>query len=136
VLAQWTWAATILYSPAKRASRNRFATGLAKRGLPRDESARYLDYLAIDKRFIGAIKWYQAMPFARLSSPFFRTKGEVHIVWGRDDAFTGHLSIVLSRLFVSKGRLTITEIDNGTHWLVDQRPDDVARVVLDANRHF
>ncbi len=134
VLAQCTWAATALYSPSNPASRTRFAAGLARRGLPRDESARYLDYLASGKRFVGAIKWYQAMPFSPPSSTFFRAKGDVHIVWGRNDALTGHLSIMLSRLFVKRMRLKITKIDNGTHWLVDQRPEDIARAVIEAHR--
>lgn len=134
VLAQCTSAATAIYSPSKQASRNRFAAGLARRGLPQDESGRYLDYLAIGKRFVGAIKWYQAMPFSPPSSTFFRARGKVHILWGRDDALTGHLSIMLSRLFVDKRKLKITEIENGTHWLVDQRPEEVARMVIDANR--
>lgn len=130
VLAQSTRAATWLYSPSKPAARNRLAEGLARRGLPRDESARYLDYLAIGKRFVGAIRWYQAMPFSRLTSTFFRTKVDSHILWGRNDALTGHLSISLSRLFVEQHRLRITEIAGGTHWLVDQRPADVAKAVV------
>lgn len=133
VLAQSTRAATWLYSPSMPASRNRLAEGLARRGLPRDESARYLDYLAVGRRFVGAIKWYQAMPFSPLSSTFFRAKVNSHILWGRDDALTGHLSISLSRLFVERHRLKITEIAGGTHWLVDQRPADVARAVVAAN---
>lgn len=133
VLAQSTWAATMIYSPTRPASRNRFSAGLARRGLPEDESARYLDYLAVGSRFIGAIKWYQAMPFSPLSSTFFRAKGYVHVVWGRDDALTGRLSIILSRLFVSRDRLTITEIEGGTHWLVDQRVLDIAKAVIESN---
>ncbi len=134
VLAQCTGAATAMYSPSKPASRDRLAAGLARRGLPRNKSARYLDYLAIGNRFVGAIKWYQAMPFSPLSSTFFRAKGDVHIVWGRNDALTGRLSIVLSRLFVKKRQLKITEIDNGTHWLVDQRPEEITRAVIEAHR--
>jgi pimeloyl-ACP methyl ester carboxylesterase len=133
VLAQCTWAATAMYSPSKSASRDRLADGLARRGLQRDESARYLEYLEIGKRFVGAIKWYQAMPFSPPSSTFFRAKGDVHIMWGRKDALTGRLSIVLSRLFVNKQQLRITEIDDGTHWLVDQRPEDIARAVMEAH---
>jgi pimeloyl-ACP methyl ester carboxylesterase len=135
VLAQSTWVATAIYSPTRRASRNRFSASLARRGLPRDESARYLDYLATGRLFIGAIKWYQAMPFSPPSSTFFCPKVNVHIVWGRDDALTGRLSIILSRLFVSKRRLTITEIEGGTHWLVDQHPADIARAVSEAYPH-
>jgi pimeloyl-ACP methyl ester carboxylesterase len=133
VLAQWTWAATTMYAPSKPASRDRFATGLARRGLLRDESAPYLDYLGVGSRFVGAIKWYQAMPFSPLSSTFFRARGQVRIIWGRNDALTGHLSITLSRLFADKQLLKITEIENGTHWLVDQRPDEIARAVIEAN---
>jgi pimeloyl-ACP methyl ester carboxylesterase len=136
VLAQSTLAATLLYSPSRPKSRRRFANGLARRGLPPHESSRYLDYLALGKRFAGAIKWYQAMPFSRLSSTFFRGKVRTHILWGRDDALTGRLSIALSRYFVKRNLLKITEIANGTHWLVDQRPTEVARAVTAANREF
>lgn len=134
LLAQSTLAAVRLYSPSRPASRKRFAEGLARRGLARDESARYLDYLAMGRRFVGAIKWYQAMPFSPPSSTFFRIKVDSHILWGRDDALTGHLSISLSRLFVERRRLKITEIAGGTHWLVDQRPGDIAKAVVGAHR--
>jgi len=134
LLAQSTKAAVWLYSPTKPASRKRLAKGLARRGLAEDESGRYLDHLAIGKRFIGAIRWYQAMPFSPPSSTFFRVKVDSHILWGQDDALTGHFSISLSRLFVERDRLQITEIPGGTHWLVDQRPADVAKAAMASHR--
>lgn len=69
------------------------------------------------------------MPFASLSSTLFRAQNRVRIVWGEDDAVTGRLCIVLSRLFVKRTQLEITKLPGASHWLVDQRPADIAAAV-------
>jgi pimeloyl-ACP methyl ester carboxylesterase len=129
ILAQSTSAASCLYSPARARSRERFSKSLARHGLPQAQSEKYLDFLALGDRFTGAIRWYQAMPFSPPSSTWFRATNDVQIVWGQKDAVTGKLSIVLSRLFVKRHRLVITELPGASHWLVDQRPSDIAEAV-------
>jgi len=134
VLAQWTRAATWLYSPATPSSRDRFVAALARHGLPPDQSRPYLDHLGVGRRFVGAIRWYQAMPFSPPSSTLFRARSDVRLVWGEADAVTGRLSIMLTRLFVEKHRLKITELPDASHWLVDQHPEDIARAVRELVR--
>jgi pimeloyl-ACP methyl ester carboxylesterase len=130
IVSQSTRLTTLLYSPKREASRVRFATSLAERGLPLSDSAQYLDYLAVGNRFVGAIRWYQAMPFSSPKSAFFISRKPVEILWGDRDAFTGGLSIRLSQLFVPAKRLRITALNGGTHWLVDQNAQDIVQAVV------
>jgi pimeloyl-ACP methyl ester carboxylesterase len=129
VLAQWTRAATWVYSPSKPPSYRRFTAALARHGLPPYQSSEYLNYLAVGDRFVGAIRWYQAMPFSSPSLTLFRAKVPVRLVWGSADAVTGRLAIELTRLFVQRGKLKIESIAGGSHWLVDQHPADLAKAV-------
>jgi len=130
VLAQSTCLTKALYSPAKSGSRERLARFLEKSGLSASESQPYLDYLRAGNVFVGAVRWYQAMPFSPLRLAFFRTVKDVHIIVGGADYFSGGLSIAFSRLFVSPGRLKVTRVDGGTHWLLDQQPDVVAAAIV------
>jgi pimeloyl-ACP methyl ester carboxylesterase len=132
-VAQVTWLATALYSPKHSASRSRLASRLERAGLSLTDSRRYLNYLAGGGRFIGAIRWYQAMPFSPLRSSFFKSRNRVEILWGDADTFTGRLSIRLSRMFVSRGRLRVTVVPGGTHWLLDDHGDEIAQAVVRAN---
>ena len=131
VLAQSTWLSSALYSPAKGSSRARFAARLAKMGLPNHQSERYLDCLAVGRCFVGAIRWYQAMPFASPASVWFRASGTIHILWGDADRLTVRLGIVLSRWFVSRTALRVTTVHGGSHWLVDQHPDKIVQAVVE-----
>lgn len=127
--AQSTLLATTLYSPAKPSSRKRLAAELAKSGLTWSESQPYLDFMAHDNRFVGAIRWYQAMPFTSLRSAFFRMTRDAHIVVGDADEYAGRLSIELTGMFAWGKRVTVTMVDGGTHWLFDHHPEAIAAVV-------
>ena len=129
-LAQSTGLSTAAFSPKREASRRRLTAQLAKTGLPRAISAPYLEHLTAGDRFAAAIRWYQAMPLAPpQASFFFVDQCPVEIVWGRDDALTGELSVNLSRCFVEEDRLRITKIAGGTHWLLDDSPQVVTEAI-------
>jgi pimeloyl-ACP methyl ester carboxylesterase len=133
LLAQSTCLATAMYSPKQPTSRERLASRLDKAGLSLADSRRYLDHLAGGHRFVGAIRWYQAMPLSPLRSSFFISRNRVEILWGDADSLTGRLAIRLSRLFVSRKSLRVTTVRGGTHWLVDEHTDEIAQAVFRAN---
>ena len=129
LVAQSTRLAEALYSPQRPASRARFVSRLAKTGLSAHESERYLDHLAEGSRFVGAIRWYQAMPLSPPRSSFFISQNNVEILWGDADSLTGRLAIRLSHWFVSSGRLRVTILRGATHWLTDQNAGEIVQVV-------
>jgi len=78
----------------------------------------------------GAVNWYRAM---RVKGA--RAAGRVHVpslyVWSDGDAALGRQAAELTRNFVD-GDYTFVEL-SGSHWILDERPDELAAAVLD---HF
>ena len=126
LLAQSTWITAALFSPLVDQSRSRLTRQLKRTGLPPEKSEPYLRYLAKGHRFIGAIRWYQAMPFAPPATTFNRCRSVVLLIWGSEDALTTALAIKLSRLFTVKGRYRVERVAGGGHWLLGSHASLIA----------
>ena len=128
VLAQLPAIPEILFSPSKKASRRHLERFLARKGLARERAAKYLDQLSEDSLFTSAVNWYRAMPFVPIWRVLGKAKVPALIIWGSDDAFTSRRSVELSARF-TKSWFRVEEIPNASHWLLDDRPDDVASLI-------
>lgn len=128
LLAQFPLIPEILFSPARKASRKRFERFLAQKGLDRENAAKYLDQLSKDSLFTAAVNWYRAMPFLSIRRVLSKARVPASIIWGTDDAFTSRRSVELSSRFTASG-FSVERIIGGSHWLLDDRPEDIARLI-------
>lgn len=128
VLAQLPAIPEILFSPSRKASRRRFERFLALKGLGRETAAKYLDQLSEDSLFTSAVNWYRAMPFVPIRRVLGKAKVPALIIWGDGDSFTSRRSVELSARF-TESWFRIEEIPRGSHWLLDDRPDEVAKLI-------
>ena len=77
----------------------------------------------------GMIQWYRALlqtKAARLESP--RIKSAVHIIWGSRDKYLGREMAQRSLELCDHGELTFLE--NASHWVQHDEPDEVNRLIL------
>jgi pimeloyl-ACP methyl ester carboxylesterase len=129
LFAQLPMVPELCYSPARERSRSRLADFLAASGLPHRDSAPYLDHLARDSLFSGAVDWYRAMPLTPPGRLLRRCAVPAFVVWGDADRFTVRRAIELTPRYVdAPTRSTI--VAGGCHWLLDASGPDVLRAML------
>lgn len=126
--AQFTRLALRLFSPEREASKTRFARLLSSTGM-RDEDAVHWVTRMSAIRFVGAIRWYQAMPLSPLTSMVFRIRRPTTILYGTADAVSTRLSIRLSKLFDNRRMLETVELEGAGHWLLDYNAVEVREQV-------
>jgi len=79
----------------------------------------------------GAMSWYRAgagLGLKVADTPAVETP--TLYIWGRNDATVGQTAAELTADYV-KGAYTFAPVDEGTHFVVDQFPAQVARLILD-----
>lgn len=127
VAAQSTSFSKLVFSPQRRDSRARFQQFLASRGMHERESSAYLDFLAADDLFVGALRWYQSMPFSGISA-FRPCVLPTTLVWGQNDKFTVRAGIRLTRFWVHSS-FELHELPDANHWLLDYNSSEVASII-------
>jgi len=100
-------------------------------GLPGDAIDRYITPLREPGAATAAINWYRALPF---STPL---KGDVSVptlyVYGTKDAFLGRKAADLTGNYVT-APYRYEVLDGATHWMPEEVPDVVARLVTEHAR--
>jgi pimeloyl-ACP methyl ester carboxylesterase len=100
---------------------------LRSTGLPDEAIDRYVTPLREPGAATAAINWYRAMPFST------RPPGKVSVptlyVYGTKDAFLGRKAADLTGNYVL-APYTYTVLDGVTHWMPEEIPDEVARLVV------
>jgi pimeloyl-ACP methyl ester carboxylesterase len=104
-----------------------FRRSLRSSGLG-EEAARRYAARSVDGGMRGPLGWYRALPFSARDGI-----GTVHVptlmLWGRRDRFLTRKAAEGSSRWVD-GPYQFVELD-GTHWLPEEAPGDVARPILD-----
>ncbi|MFT3900089.1 MAG: alpha/beta fold hydrolase [Gordonia sp. (in: high G+C Gram-positive bacteria)] len=77
----------------------------------------------------GGLAWYRALPFA---PPTFvgRVAVPTTVVWSDRDAALGRAQAADSAKFVD-GPFTFVEINGASHWLPEERPDEITAAILE-----
>ena len=77
----------------------------------------------------GGLGWYRAMAFADPRLLRSRVPVPTTYVWSDGDVFLGRAGARLCKRYV-EAPYTFEVLAGASHWLPDERPDDVARAVL------
>ncbi|MFT4200646.1 alpha/beta fold hydrolase [Gordonia sp. (in: high G+C Gram-positive bacteria)] len=77
----------------------------------------------------GGLAWYRGLPFA---PPTYvgRIAAPTTVVWSDHDAALGRAQAADSVKFVD-GPFRFVEINGASHWLPEERPDEIATAILD-----
>lgn len=108
-----------------------FRKSLLGSGLPAEAAERYVAPLRDRTAARAAVNWYRGLPFSRPDS----TKVEVPAmyVYATGDRFLGRKAADLTANYVAAPyRYEILE--GRSHWLPEEAPDEVARLLLDHAR--
>jgi pimeloyl-ACP methyl ester carboxylesterase len=101
--------------------------GLEYADVPPQDIDVYLETLRAPGAVEAAINWYRANNIAFASIPAVSVP--TLYVWGTADATVGRHAAELTQQFV-KGSYRFVEIDGGSHFIVDQFPDRIARLTM------
>jgi pimeloyl-ACP methyl ester carboxylesterase len=100
-------------------------------GLPDEAIDRYITPLREPGAATAAINWYRGMPFSK------RPPGKVQVpalyVYGTKDAFLGRKAADLTGDYV-EAPYRYEVLDGVTHWMPEEIPDVVARLVIEHAR--
>jgi len=127
--AQSLTLAAALFSPRKLSSARRLVAFLSARGLKKADAAEYADYLSGDRRFEGALRWYQAMPFSSLRSTWTKATVPATVIWGICDPFTNGRSIDLTARW-TLAKCSTHRLPDAGHWLPDYNAESVAKILV------
>ena len=110
--------------PGKRA----FLQTLIRSGLPEVRAVGYVDALSQPGAFRGPLNWYRAAPFtfprrAAVTTPTM-------YVYSTGDFALGRAAADLTARYVD-GPYRYEVLDGVSHWIPEEAPDTVARLVLD-----
>jgi pimeloyl-ACP methyl ester carboxylesterase len=107
----------------------RFRQQLVQTGLPAEDADLYLSHLAEQGAATGALNWYRAMPF---ETPWKMSPVSVPVlyVYAGNDAALGRKAADLTEGFV-QGDYRFEVLRDASHWLPEERPAEIARLVLD-----
>lgn len=75
----------------------------------------------------GGLNWYRSLPLATLKD-FAKVSVPTTFVWSDDDAALGRKMAELTPNYVT-GPYELVEL-TGSHWLLEERPDDVAEAII------
>lgn len=127
-LAEWLLAAGDF-----AAVRHMFGRLPAIRGaFPAEEIERYVDALRPRGALTAALRYYRALarePDGASLAMRARSTAETLVIWGRRDPALG--VELLKGLERQAARLTIHQIPTAGHWVQNEAPDEVNRVLLD-----
>jgi pimeloyl-ACP methyl ester carboxylesterase len=103
---------------------------LAKTGLSEDAIDRYVTPLKEPNAARAAINWYRGAPLSK------RADGKIRVptlyVYATEDAFLGRKAADLTANYVD-APYRYEVLEGRTHWLPEEAPEDVARLLLE---HF
>jgi pimeloyl-ACP methyl ester carboxylesterase len=110
------------------------ARALVRSGLPPEAAQRYASRLQDPGAARGALNWYRGMPLSRSRSRTRPASGPVRVptlyVYATGDAFLGRRAAELTARHVA-APYRFEVLDGASHWLPDEAPDLVARLLLE-----
>ena len=108
-----------------------FRRGLVKSGLTEEAADRYATPLRDRAAARAAVNWYRGLPLSRAP------KGKVTVpamyVYATDDQFLGRKAADLTADYVA-APYRYEVLEGRTHWLPEEAPEDVARLLVEHTR--
>jgi len=108
-----------------------FRRGLVKSGLTEEAADRYATPLRDRAAARAAVNWYRGLPLSRAP------KGKVTVpamyVYATEDQFLGRKAADLTADYVA-APYRYEVLEGRTHWLPEEAPDDVARLLVEHAR--
>jgi len=108
-----------------------FRRGLVKSGLTEEAADRYATPLRDRAAARAAVNWYRGLPLSRAP------KGKVTVpamyVYATEDQFLGRKAADLTADYVA-APYRFEVLEGRTHWLPEEAPDDVARLLVEHAR--
>jgi pimeloyl-ACP methyl ester carboxylesterase len=108
-----------------------FRRGLTDGGLPAELVERYYEQLRQPGALTAALNWYRALP---LQTGGLRRAREVTVptlyVWSTGDFALGRTAAELTARYVS-GPYRFEVLEGVSHWIPEEAPDEVVRLVLE-----
>jgi pimeloyl-ACP methyl ester carboxylesterase len=106
-------------------------SSMRRSGLSEERAREYLERLKEPGAVTGALNWYRAFPF---EAGAIRQAGPVPVptlyVWSTSDVALGRKAAELTGRYVS-GPYRFEILDGVSHWIPEESPDAVVRLVLD-----
>lgn len=113
-----------------------FDTATRKEAFTEDDVEKYVSSWKEPGALTGAINYYRAIPNAsywrELGKPrnFPPIKAPTLLIWGEDDPFLGKQLIENTEEFIN-APFRLEYIQNCSHWVQQEAPDEVNRLILD-----
>lgn len=103
---------------------------LVRSGMSPAMLAAYRRGIVEDGALPGALNWYRALPVRGAPRGMGRrVTVPTTYVWSDQDVALGRRGAELCRSFVT-GDYRFVELEGASHWLLDERPDDVAEAII------
>lgn len=107
-----------------------FRRQLVASGMPDEFVDDYLSLLREPGAARGALNWYRALPFSPANSVGPVTSVPTMYVYGTNDIALGRTAADLTAHYVT-APYRYEVLDGASHWLPEQHPADIARLVLE-----
>ncbi|MCU4183343.1 alpha/beta fold hydrolase [Acidiferrimicrobium sp. IK] len=102
---------------------------LARTGLDRSSAARYARRAAVASDMTTTLNWYRAIPFA-VAEKLGRISVPALFIYGSGDSFISAAAVEACGAWVSAA-YRYEELPGAGHWLPEDRPEDVSRLLLE-----
>jgi len=108
-----------------------FRRGLVKSGLTEEAADRYATPLRDRAAARAAVNWYRGLPLSR--APEGKVTVPAMYVYATEDQFLGRKAADLTADYVA-APYRFEVLEGRTHWLPEEAPDDVARLLVEHAR--
>jgi pimeloyl-ACP methyl ester carboxylesterase len=98
-------------------------------GMPDDALADYWRDFGDGEALRGGLAWYRAMPFLDRKILGTRVRVPTTYVWSDRDAALGRTGAELCGQYV-EGPYRFEVLEGVSHWIPDERPEELARIIL------
>jgi pimeloyl-ACP methyl ester carboxylesterase len=98
-------------------------------GMPADALASYWRDFGDGGALRGGLAWYRAMPFMNRKILGIRVRVPTTYVWSDQDAALGRVGAELCERYVD-APYAFEVMAGVSHWIPDERPDELARIIL------
>lgn len=110
----------------------RFDDGLRRSGMSAEMAATVRREILDAGALTGALNWYRGMPFASPSA-IGRVSVPTSYVWSDNDIALGRTGAELTRRYVT-GPYRFEVMAGASHWIPDERPAELAQIILETIR--
>jgi pimeloyl-ACP methyl ester carboxylesterase len=111
-----------------------FKRSMGQAGLAADAVERYYQHLRQPGALTAALNWYRALPFSATDRQRTPITVPTMYVWSTNDVALGRAAAERTARYVS-GPYRFEVLDGVSHWIPEEVPDEIARLLLDHTGH-